>query len=135
MIHYQLDTLSLRDLQPEYLQFLSQPHHCNIGKRAQTTAWIRARCGTAPPISTLESESHLTDRQPPSMQHRFVWGDYAALSYTWGDESDKSVHLPTDQATNRSIFYLLFAIYNRVKNRPLQAHLLKYVVIDYVGGL
>ncbi|KAH6662521.1 heterokaryon incompatibility protein-domain-containing protein [Halenospora varia] len=44
------------------------------------------------PIENKEGPSSTKDsriRQPPEAgQHRFSWGDYACLSYTWGDPTD-----------------------------------------------
>jgi len=46
--------------------------------------WIQSRPQSEGSIQNL---SPTTIREPPDAYQRFTWGDYASLSYVWGDES------------------------------------------------
>ncbi|KAK3640645.1 hypothetical protein LTR56_011737 [Elasticomyces elasticus] len=47
---------------------------------------IQCRLETVYPNNTIESP---LCNSPSSLQHRFKWGDFAALSYVWGDDKDQ----------------------------------------------
>jgi len=86
VIHCTLQTHSLADFTPEYQRFVSDPDVETQGKRTITSRWIQSRM--RPDFSGLPALGRLHAAQPPSSHHRFAWGDYVALSYAWGDDSD-----------------------------------------------
>ncbi|KAK3615844.1 hypothetical protein LTR22_027277 [Elasticomyces elasticus] len=69
-----LGVFSLLDINPRYNDFLN-----TSGLREATASQILSEWIGEPPMLTL----------PPSqMKNRFLWGDFAALSYVWGDPRD-----------------------------------------------
>ncbi|KAF5983611.1 heterokaryon incompatibility het-6 [Fusarium coicis] len=93
--HCTLETYSLKAFTPQYLHFLSTSGVANLGKRRTTSQWIRSRI--APELAGLAPLNRIHSTQPPSSQYRFQWGDYAALSYVWGDENDTRIIVLNDQ--------------------------------------
>lgn len=87
-VHCTLRTCSLKAVTPEYLSFLQTIDPSNAeSKRNTTSKWIQSRL--PPQLAHLAPLNRLHATHPPASQHRFVWGDYAALSYVWGDERDR----------------------------------------------
>ncbi|KAF5577137.1 heterokaryon incompatibility het-6 [Fusarium pseudocircinatum] len=93
--HCTLETYSLKEFTPQYLHFLSTSGVANLGKRRTTSQWIRSRI--APELAGLAPLNRIHSTQPPSSQYRFRWGDYAALSYVWGDENDTCIIVLNEQ--------------------------------------
>ncbi|RBQ79351.1 hypothetical protein FVER14953_21724 [Fusarium verticillioides] len=93
--HCTLETYSLEAFTPQYLHFLSTSGVANLGKRRTTSQWIRSRI--APELAGLAPLNRIHSTQPPSSQYRFQWGDYAALSYVWGDENDNCIIVLNEQ--------------------------------------
>ncbi|KAG5752176.1 hypothetical protein H9Q70_005185 [Fusarium xylarioides] len=93
--HCTLETYSLKTFTPQYLHFLSTSGVANLGKRRTTSQWIRSRI--APELAGLAPLNRIHSTQPPSSQYRFRWGDYAALSYVWGDENDTCIIILNEQ--------------------------------------
>src|ERR1700761_105615 len=79
IIHCNLETHSLSSFNPEYLAFLSQQPPSSQGKRTTTSQWVQSRL--PPELARVAALSRTHAVQPPESQHRFGWGDYAALSY------------------------------------------------------
>ena len=79
-----LGTFSLADTTPTYQRFVSNGTASYLSPSAILTKWTEA---TQP-----QAEHHVarqTFASPAhSAIHRFQWGDYAALSYVWGDPND-----------------------------------------------
>jgi hypothetical protein len=88
-VRCKLETKSLHDLTPEYQAFLSNPSISRLNKRQAISQWVQR--GIAPKLSTTAPIKRIHATQPPTSDHRFVWGDYAALSYVWGDESNTAI--------------------------------------------
>ncbi|KAH8742513.1 heterokaryon incompatibility protein-domain-containing protein [Diaporthe sp. PMI_573] len=86
LIHCTLETHSLTAFTADYQIFRSGPGMGSLGKRAATSQWSQSRL--APALAGLAPLRRLQATRPTSSQHRFTWGDYAALSYVWGDEKD-----------------------------------------------
>ncbi|KAG5802093.1 hypothetical protein H9Q74_013503 [Fusarium xylarioides] len=93
--HCTLETYSLKAFTPQYLHFLSTSGVANLGKRRTRSQWIRSRI--APELAGLAPLNRIHSTQPPSSQYRFRWGDYAALSYVWGDENDTCIIILNEQ--------------------------------------
>ncbi|KAK4445126.1 heterokaryon incompatibility protein [Podospora aff. communis PSN243] len=89
VVHCTLRTCSLGAYTPEYLSFLRTfgSSNANPSKRNTTSTWIQSRL--QPQLAHLAPLNRLHATHPPASQHRFVWGDYVALSYVWGDEQDR----------------------------------------------
>ncbi|KAK3368799.1 heterokaryon incompatibility protein-domain-containing protein [Podospora didyma] len=79
LVRCTLETVSLLDLSEDFKTFMGSPknygnHTRPLSFRQTTTRWQSHLRATSPP-TTL---SPTTDR--------FTWGDYAALSYVWGND-------------------------------------------------
>ncbi|CZR69106.1 uncharacterized protein PAC_19007 [Phialocephala subalpina] len=76
-------TVSLKALTPEYQNFLSASGSTVRSKRDTMASWNRLH----PPTTFSEIlNSNLMDQYIPTKpNYRFTWGDYAALSYVWGN--------------------------------------------------
>jgi hypothetical protein len=92
LIHCTLATFSLSDFSAKFLDYLVNSSHNPPYKTALTRGtqqqWIQHRTllpNAAPPIL-----SSLHSRQPPTRLHRFAWGDFSALSYVWGADTEDS---------------------------------------------
>jgi hypothetical protein len=77
-IHCELHTVSFSDYTPSYRSHISA-HSFSMPQEA-LTSWIAGN-----PTSHHPS---ITDTNN-AKAGRFIWGDFAALSYTWGDPQDK----------------------------------------------
>lgn len=83
IIHANLETYSLRAFTKEYQDFLST--ECTgLSRRKAAILWAQEETKPQPGQSTRLRPVHAT--KPPSRYYRFQWGDYATLSYVWGDE-------------------------------------------------
>ncbi|OWO98772.1 hypothetical protein B2J93_4643 [Marssonina coronariae] len=75
-----LVTVSLKDTTEEYGSFFASS---SSSGRKRAGHWART------PIPQNRPDSKLHGEEYPS--HRFTWGDYAALSYVWGEPEDTSL--------------------------------------------
>ncbi|ETN41635.1 uncharacterized protein HMPREF1541_03571 [Cyphellophora europaea CBS 101466] len=73
-----LDTFSLQEVTPAYHKFVEERSSLARSTSAVLAEWL----GTG----------HF-DYFPDSTRHRFLWGDYCALSYVWGDPTDTTIIL------------------------------------------
>ncbi|CAM1503239.1 Fc.00g080150.m01.CDS01 [Cosmosporella sp. VM-42] len=78
-----LAVVSLKDLKPEYGLLLEKLPSASREERLD--AWWRSR------ISDPGLAHQLPPPIPPPDYYRFRWGDFATLSYTWGNPSDTEV--------------------------------------------
>jgi Heterokaryon incompatibility protein (HET) len=80
-----MGTYSLRDLRHEYKKYESTSGSgtCN---RQSLSAWSNKTSPLGQGKVISKDQQHYVPR-PES--YRFNWGDYATLSYTWGDQNDK----------------------------------------------
>jgi hypothetical protein len=75
-----METVSLADTTPDYRDFLAV-HAQETNPSERLSSWCSQM---APNRDALEAE---TPKFPEEHHHRFKWGDFAALSYTWGNSS------------------------------------------------
>ena len=76
-----IETVSLDDLTPQYGSFKSRIRP--VSRRSTSDMWLDfADEGTEQSLQLTRVTSH-------ESYHRFQWGDFGALSYTWGDQSSK----------------------------------------------
>ncbi|KAK3389602.1 heterokaryon incompatibility protein-domain-containing protein [Podospora didyma] len=102
MVECKLDRYSLDRLTLAYQEFLlSTSNIASLSKRGAATKWTESRM---PAALRTEHTSRLHATQPPERLHRYQWGDYAALSYVWGDDTDTTTILvnncPTEVTSN-----------------------------------
>jgi len=82
LVRCTVETVSLRALTPEYQSFLSSSGPTVGGKRNRMKLWAEVQ----PRIESVDVTPDSVHKQTPTkLPYRFVWGDYAALSYVWGD--------------------------------------------------
>lgn len=81
LIRCKLDIVSLDDISAEYAAYLSTLDPLECSKKAITEGWHHN-------LSKCSTELVLTSPQQTeeNQELRFMWGDYIALSYTWGDQ-------------------------------------------------
>jgi hypothetical protein len=77
-IHCELHTVSLSDYTPSYRSHISA-NSFSMPQKA-LTGWIAGN-----PTSHYPSITDTTNAKAA----RFIWGDFAAFSYTWGDPQDR----------------------------------------------
>jgi hypothetical protein len=81
LVHCYLEKVSLKSYIPEYQMYISSLSSRG-SKRRVLANWARMRC---PPRQEPEQDA-MENCVPVVEGYRFLWGDYAALSYVWGDE-------------------------------------------------
>lgn len=79
-----LETVSLMALKPEYQEFVS--NSSNSGRK-RAVDWKRHHSSLSIGTSSRDTTTH---SGIDNSGHRFVWGDFAALSYVWGDPQKTS---------------------------------------------
>jgi hypothetical protein len=81
-----LEKVSLKDVKPDYASFV-----LSNGLAAQTPRQVKERWAVssfgARPDLLLKGADQFSGSVPAPNRHRFKWGDFAALSYVWGDKS------------------------------------------------
>ncbi|KAK4224082.1 heterokaryon incompatibility protein-domain-containing protein [Podospora fimiseda] len=83
-IHCTIEIVSLDHHSAAYHQFITPSNWKNVPARRVAQEWIKSRPSPQP----------LPGDVPNDEFHRFTWGDFAALSYVWGDKkSQKSILL------------------------------------------
>ena len=87
-IHCHLETVSLKDLAPAYRRFLDE--NDLSGHRAPTALGKWTEHHLSPTMAKLDPLKRVVLTQPSAQLHRFTWGDFAALSYVWGDPNEKA---------------------------------------------
>jgi hypothetical protein len=104
-----LETVSLKSLTPEYREFMDAS---STTGRKRVVDWTRLQ----DPLNTGGfSQATLNTSSPNNSSHRFTWGDYAALSYVWGD-SWKTSHIVLNNQeiqVQRSLEIALHALSSR----------------------
>lgn len=87
IVHCKLEAWSLTALRPEFEGFKSSAESKFSSKRKVIADWARSqysfRLGQSTPI---EGQNYIHHHTPAASCYRFDWGDYAALSYVWGNE-------------------------------------------------
>jgi hypothetical protein len=84
LVHCHLATVSLKSYTPAYRTYTSSLTS-RATKRKVLANWACVRCPVKP-LASSEQDA-MDSRIPMSGGYRFQWGDYAALSYVWGDEN------------------------------------------------
>jgi len=87
LVHCNLVTVSLQSYTPDYETYASSLI-LNSTKRKVLANWVSTKYPKEY-LANLE-EDDMNSRVPIPRAYRFQWGDYAALSYVWGDENIKS---------------------------------------------
>ena len=85
-----LEKASLQDFQPDYTSFVASNGFSGKTKRQAKEIWARTRHtrdSSGSRSNTPPAADHFLGSVPAPDHHRFLWGDFAALSYVWGDES------------------------------------------------
>lgn len=72
-VHSTMQIVSLQDLTPDYQQFLSRVGQV-ASKRQLLSRWLRSR--NLPSLTNTKNQD--------LHAYRYMWRDFAALSYTWG---------------------------------------------------
>lgn len=88
-----LETVSLKDLRADYTSFIVSHDLSGQTPRQAKDTWASSHI-TAPQLDDpLALEDQGSDRfyrsLPQLNQYRFQWGDFAALSYVWGDTTTR----------------------------------------------
>ena len=78
-VRCRLETRSLSQLSETYAEYIASSTNANLSRRKATLEWRQRLQGS-------DTDNHVYYTNPPKQWHRFVWGDYVALSYAWGDE-------------------------------------------------
>lgn len=87
-LRLKLETISLRDYTPQYQSFAEKENISKIvSHRRRLIAWCRHLDEN--PCCNDGSSKRNEDAPQPS-EYRFVWGDFATLSYVWGTEEDST---------------------------------------------
>ena len=87
LIHCNLETVSLKSYNAEYQSHISASSS-TASKRHVLTNWVHKRYPSRP--LGKEDQNVMDNHIPAAADYRFLWGDYAALSYVWGDENATS---------------------------------------------
>ena len=82
LISCTLHTVSLRSFTPEYKRFLAGSSPAG---RKRVADWNIYKTYAS---TESQSEPMLDTNELINSRHRFAWGDYAALSYVWGDPGE-----------------------------------------------
>lgn len=83
LVRCSLATVSLKANTAEYQDFLSRYVPVHQKKRETMETWTRRH---NPSTSTQTTDANYMINYIPSKEnYRFTWGDYAALSYVWGE--------------------------------------------------
>ena len=85
VVQCKLETRSLKSYTREYEVFTSSPSFTSLSKHISRINWSQSQY--QPGGGSLEELSPSQNIESSENCHRFTWGDYAALSYVWGDES------------------------------------------------
>lgn len=96
ILHCHLETISLKDTIPEYASFISSNNLSSQTPRQIKRQWMRSDC-LHPAQHMFHLKADEIDNKddsrssiPDPSEYRFRWGDFAALSYVWGDVSHQS---------------------------------------------
>ena len=87
LVRCTLETVSLKSYSTEYQDFIST---CMSTGRKRVIDWSTLH--TSP-----SSNDVMENYAPTPSSHRFTWGDYAALSYVWGDPTHTSAIILNDK--------------------------------------
>jgi hypothetical protein len=90
-----LETRSLKSLTQEYEFFLAEVDSPPVSKSETIARWVNSRSPARRIFSANDEYIHINT--PPRNCYRFTFGDYAALSYVWGDERQTRKIIVNDQ--------------------------------------
>jgi hypothetical protein len=86
-IRCRLHTVSLLDVSDEF-----RTTNGDLRNSALRRDWIARST-----VAHLAPMARIASQQPYAELHRFVWGDFASLSYVWGDQADRETVYVNDQ--------------------------------------
>ena len=89
LVHCTLEHVSLDDCLLNYDSFALQLKP-PVARRKSYESWLNFSNERHRTMSPPGRESPLSRVRSHSRYHRFTWGDYGAISYTWGDQSNKA---------------------------------------------
>jgi hypothetical protein len=95
IIQCSLEIYALDDFKPEYRQFLATSADAGLSRHQKISLWTHHQTASTSISTAPPKHGHATE--PPPSHHRFRWGDYAALSYVWGDENNTTPILVNGQ--------------------------------------
>jgi Heterokaryon incompatibility protein (HET) len=95
IIQCNLQTYVLDDFTPEFERFVSASADASLNRPQRISQWTDHQSASTSG-STTAKHGHAGE-PPPSHHHRFKWGDYAALSYVWGDENNTTPIIVNEQ--------------------------------------
>ena len=82
-----LHKVSLKDIREEYSCFVKSVDQAGKPARRVLAEWAQSR--RMQQGDQLSSVDQSTVSKPSSSSYRFNWGDFATLSYVWGNERDR----------------------------------------------
>ncbi|EXA33062.1 hypothetical protein FOVG_15667 [Fusarium oxysporum f. sp. pisi HDV247] len=91
LVQCHLSTASLKDFRPEYLSFIHASGLVEHSVRRVLPKWIRS-CKQRPQAPPGKDAFPVVP-EPSQVAHRYRWGDFAALSYVWGEEKREIILL------------------------------------------
>ncbi|KAF2113551.1 heterokaryon incompatibility protein-domain-containing protein [Lophiotrema nucula] len=83
VVHCHLETHSLKDLSLDFEQFRSSNTSHRLDKEEFGQKWTEERLSHR--LAHSSALKRINSTQPSSILHRYSWGDFATLSYAWGD--------------------------------------------------
>jgi hypothetical protein len=86
LITCHLDKVSLKAFSDSYQDFISAFPSTGESKPRILADWIDSRCPGGYTTSVPSAQN--SDQTPSQHYYRFLWGDFAALSYVWGEKSN-----------------------------------------------
>lgn len=99
-VRCKLETVSLTSLNSKYKDFASTLESANLSKRKVLSKWLQH----IPQVPRSAEEELVSSSYHPPIEplYRYTWGDYTALSYTWGltsPETDRTILLNDKEMT------------------------------------
>ncbi|KAI5365744.1 hypothetical protein J4E82_011207 [Alternaria postmessia] len=93
-IRCRLSTVSLLDVSDEFnsrcMKWTTDGERCKLSVRESLRDPALRKDWTArSTVARLAPMIRIASQHPYAELHRFVWGDFASLSYVWGDQADK----------------------------------------------
>jgi hypothetical protein len=93
IIQCQLETVSLLDTTAQYRAFNSSSENLATKARVLLPRWFK----TTTRHKFSEGGALIVPKFPDKEAHRYTWGDFAALSYMWGDKSQLRTVIINDE--------------------------------------
>ncbi|KAF9775560.1 hypothetical protein IL306_006321 [Fusarium sp. DS 682] len=111
LVQCHLSTASLKEFRPEYLSFIHASGLVEHSARRVLPKWMQS-CKQTPQAPPGNAALPVVPG-PSQVAHRYRWGDFAALSYVWGEEKRDMILLngtPFPVTKNLEIAFRALAI-------------------------